>query len=201
MLPAGVLGLMLWAIAGVAQAAGDAAAGQQKSTACAACHGVDGNNPLDLYPKIGGQNSRYLLKQMLDIQSGARPIPEMAGQLDAMQKADLEDIAAYYAAQETHYGKADAEVVERGELIYRGGLKEDHIPACAACHSPTGRGIPSAGFPALGGQHARYIRQQLMRFQQAERDNDPNRMMRDISHRLSEEDIAAVASYISGLHE
>jgi cytochrome c553 len=199
--------LALLAMAGFAQAGGDAEAGKAKAAACGACHGADGNSPAPSFPKLAGQGEKYLVKQMNDIDSGIRPVPTMAGQLDNMTEQDIADIAAYYSAQTGTIGVADPELVARGESIYRAGDSAKGVAACTACHSPTGKGNAAAGFPALAGQHAAYIEAQLMAFRtgaeepEKGRINDgETRMMRDVARPMSDLDIRAVASYIQGLH-
>lgn len=145
------------ALAGNVLAAGDAEAGKGKTVACGACHGADGNSLVPSFPKLAGQHAGYLLKQMQDIKSGARPVPTMAGQLDAMSDQDLADIAAYFASQTPTRGATKEALVELGERVWRAGVREKGIAACAACHSPTGAGNGPAKYPALSGQHADYI--------------------------------------------
>jgi cytochrome c553 len=184
-----------------AYAAGDAAAGQTKVAVCAACHGTDGNSALGVNPKLAGQNERYTLKQLRDIKSGARVVPLMTGLLDNLNDQDLADISAFYAAQQTTVQGADPELVALGEQIYRAGIADLGVAACSACHSPTGGGVVQAGFPALGGQHAEYIATQMKAFRAGARDNDGDTApMRIVSERLTDREIEALASYISGLH-
>lgn len=185
---------------------GDAAAGKTKAAACGACHGADGNSPAPTFPKLAGQGERYLVKQIHDIKSGARPVPAMAGQTDSLSDQDIADIAAYYAGQKGSVNQAKKDLVARGEAIYRGGVREKGVPACAACHSPTGAGNAPAGFPKLGGQHADYVTTQLKAYRAAAdgdaagRANDGDtKPMRGVAARMSDAEIAAVASYISGL--
>ena len=185
---------------------GDAAAGKTKAAACGACHGADGNSPAPTFPKLAGQGERYLVKQIHDIKSGARPVPAMAGQTDSLSDQDIADIAAYYAGQKGSVNQAKKDLAARGEAIYRGGVREKGVPACAACHSPTGVGNAPAGFPKLGGQHADYITTQLKAYRAAAdgdaagRANDGDtKPMRGVAARMSDAEIAAVASYISGL--
>lgn len=185
---------------------GDAAAGKTKAAACGACHGADGNSPAPTFPKLAGQGERYLVKQIHDIKSGARPVPAMAGQTDSLSEQDIADIAAYYAGQKGSVNQAKKDLVARGEAIYRGGVREKGVPACAACHSPTGAGNAPAGFPKLGGQHADYVTTQLKAYRAAAdgdaagRANDGDtKPMRGVAARMSDAEIAAVASYISGL--
>jgi len=196
-----LLGLLLMGLAGIAQAAGDAAAGQGKVAVCGACHGADGNSPAPNFPKLAGQGERYLLKQLQDIKSGARPVLEMTGQLDNFNEQDLADIAAWFASQKMTVGAADAELVARGESLFRGGKLAEGMPACTGCHSPQGTGNSAAGFPHLGGQHAQYTAKQLTDFREGDRVNDGDAMiMRSIAAKLSNKDIAAISSYIQGLH-
>jgi len=193
--------LLCLGLIGAAQAAGDPAAGQAKTIVCGACHGVDGNSPVANFPKLAGQGERYLLKQMQDIKSGARPVVEMTGMLDPLSDQDMADIAAYYAAQKTIVGAADPKLVERGEGLFRGGKLAEGMPACIGCHSPDGSGIATAGYPHLGGQHADYTAKQLTAFREGERSNDGDSMiMRDIAAKLSNKDIEALSAYIQGLH-
>lgn len=190
-----------------AEVLGDATAGKQKAQACAACHGADGNSPAAAFPKLAGQNEKYLVKQLNDIKHGDRPILQMTGQLDNFNEQDLRDIAAYYASQTVTIGFAKADLVDKGESIYRAGLADKGVAACTACHAPNGEGNGPAGFPALGGQHADYIVAQLQAFRtgaeepEAGRINDgETRIMRDVAARMSDLDIRSVASYIQGLH-
>jgi len=189
------------ALAGNVLAAGNAEAGKAKSVACGACHGADGNSLAPTFPKLAGQHESYLLKQLKDIKSGARSVPTMAGQLDAMSEQDLADMAAFYAVQPATPGVAKEELVELGESVYRAGIREKGVAACTACHSPTGVGNGPAKYPRLSGQHADYIAAQLRAFRNDERTNDGDtRIMRDVASRLSDKELDAVASYASGLH-
>lgn len=196
-------------IVAVPAMAGDAAAGKALTTACAACHGADGNSMAPTFPKLAGLGEKYLLKQLEDIKSGTRVVPEMTGQLANLSQADLENIAAYYASKEMGLAgsKDDKELLELGAKIYRSGNKDIGVPACIGCHSPTGAGNAPAGFPKLGGQHADYIAKQLKDFRAGAeytdkgRHNDGDtRIMRSGVARMSDKEIDAVANYIAGLH-
>jgi cytochrome c553 len=184
---------------------GDASAGKDKSVACGACHGADGNSAVPTFPKLAGQGQRYLVKQLQDIRDGARPIPTMAGQLDGKSDQDLADIAAFYAAQPGSGGQTNPELLALGEKVYRSGVAERDVAACTACHSPTGQGNAPAGFPALAGQHAEYIATQLRAYRKGYEDpsgrtNDGDaKIMRTTAFGLSDGEIDAVASYIAGL--
>ncbi|MDO9625886.1 MAG: c-type cytochrome [Pseudomonas sp.] len=193
--------LLTLGITGLAQAAGDAAAGQGKVVVCGACHNADGNSAAPNFPKLAGQGERYTLKQLNDIKSGARPIVEMTGLLDNLSDQDLADIAAYYASQKMSVGAADPKLVERGEALFRGGKLQEGMPACIGCHSPDGAGLAAAGFPKISGQHAAYVAKQLTDFREGNRTNDGDSMiMRGIAAKLSNKDIEAVSSFIQGLH-
>ncbi len=193
--------LLTLGVTGLAQAAGDAAAGQAKTAVCGACHSPDGNSLAPNFPKLAGQGERYLLKQLNDIKSGNRQVVEMTGLLTNLSDQDLADIAAYYASQTGSIGQADPKLVERGEALFRGGNLEAGMPACTGCHSPNGAGNDLAGFPKLNGQHATYVAKQLTDFREGNRTNDGDGMiMRAIAAKLSNKDIEAVSSYIQGLH-
>jgi cytochrome c553 len=155
------------------------------------------------FPKLAGQGERYLTKQLHDIKSGKRTVLEMTGLLTNLSDQDLADIAAYFAKQNGSVGAADPKIVARGEALFRGGDLAKGLPACTGCHSPNGVGNPAAGFPHLGGQHAQYVAKQLTDFRKEEggRTNDGDtKPMQSIAKKLSDEDIAAVSSYIQGLH-
>lgn len=190
--------------------AADAAAGKPLTVVCAACHGEDGNSLVPTFPKLAGQNHRYLLKQLKDIRSGVRPIPEMIGQLDNLTDAQLSDIAAFYAGQTQTPGQASQDRLDLGAKIYRAGVSETGVAACAACHGATGTGNSPAGWPMLAGQHADYIASQLRKWRTgaentleenpAGRTNDGDaRFMRDVALRLTDNEINAVANFIAGL--
>ena len=193
--------LLTLGITGLAQAAGNAEDAQGKVIVCGACHGADGYSAAPNFPKLAGQGERYLLKQLKDIKSGARPIVEMTGLLDNMSDQDLADISAFYANQQMSVGAADPKLATRGGELSRGGKLEEGMPACIGCHAPNGAGLEAAGFPKLGGQHATYIAKQLMDFREGNRTNDGDSMiMRAIAAKLSNKDMEAVSSYIQGLH-
>jgi cytochrome c553 len=185
----------------LAFAEGNAEAGAGKITVCLACHGQDGNaSMLPNVPKIGGQNEKYLLKQMQDIKTGARPAPLMTGMLNALNDQDMEDVAAYFASQALATGAADPALVDSAESIYRAGNPDIGVAACTACHSANGQGLASAGYPALSGQDAAYTELQLKAFRDGSRQNDDAEVMRSITARLNDQEISALASYVSGLH-
>lgn len=184
----------------VAQAAGDAAAGQTKVAVCGACHGPDGNSLVPIFPKLAGQGERYLLKELLDIQAGHRAVPEMAGQLTDLAPQDLADIAAFYAGKTANVGVTDPALAAQGAALYHGGRLEAGLPACSACHGPDGAGLAAAGFPQLSGQQAAYTLKQLTNFRSGARANDGDTApMRTVAGKLTDSDIAALAAYIQGL--
>ena len=182
-----------------ALAAGDATAGQQKSAACGACHGADGNSANGEWPKLAGQNTVYLVKQLQDFKAGRRANPIMSGMAAPLSDQDMEDIAAYYSAQQPAPGKADPELVEKGKVIYLSGNLNSGLAACTACHGANGKGNPAAGFPAVSDQHAQYVEAQLKAFRAMQRGNDPGQMMRNIAAKMNDDEIKAVASFMQGL--
>lgn len=181
-------------------AAGDAAAGKQKATACAACHGADGNSVNPEWPKLAGQSEAYLLKQLKDFKEQKRVNPLMSGPVAVLSDQDMVDLAAYFATQTGSPGSTDAAQLELGELIYRGGNLETGVAACTGCHSPTGAGNSAAAFPRLSGQHSKYISTQLRSFRDNLRGNDQASMMRSVAKKMTIEEIEAVSQYIAGLH-
>ena len=197
----GVLALVLLTSTSViALAQGSAEAGQGKIAVCVACHGQSGNDSLlPNVPKLGGQGERYLLKQMQEIKSGIRAAPLMTGMLNTLNDQDLADVAAYFADQPLAQGAVEEAKRALGEKVYRAGIANIEVAACSACHSPDGKGNASAGYPSLSGQDVNYTEMQLKAFRAGERTNDEADIMRDISARLSDKEIAALASYVAGL--
>jgi cytochrome c553 len=181
-------------------AAGDVAAGKQKSAACAACHGADGNSTNPDWPKLAGQNENYIAKQLMDFKEGRRVNALMSGPVAALSKQDMEDLAAYFASQTGTPNSAEATQLELGELIYRGGNMETGVAACMGCHSPAGAGNPAAAFPMLSGQHSKYTSTQLRHFRDNVRANDKASMMRTVARKMTVEEIEAVSQYMAGLH-
>lgn len=177
----------------------DIAKGQEISTnVCAACHTNDGSRGSPANPILQGQHPEYIAKQLADFKAGKRVNPIMQGMAAPLSDADMKNVAAFYAGKQAKPGFAKhKDTVALGEKIYRGGIPDKHIPACAGCHSPTGAGIP-AQYPRLGGQHADYIAAQLQAFRDHKRLN--NAPMQQISAQMNNDEIAAVADYISGLH-
>ena len=179
------------------------------STVCAACHNADGNSTIPVNPKLTGQHADYIAKQIRDFKSGARPNPVMMGMAATLvTDDDVRNVAAYFESQTQKGGQAkNAETVELGQKLYRAGVAGKGLPACAACHGPTGAGIP-AQFPRIGGQHAEYTEAQLKAFRIAGTDpkdttgraNDPNKMMRMVAAKLSDYEIKVLSDYIAGLH-
>ena len=187
------------ALGSTANAQGDAAAGKAKAAVCAACHGTDGKALQAEYPNLAGQGAPYLMKQLQDYKSGARDNAIMMPMAAALSDEDMADIAAFYSTLPAIQGVAVEENLQRGRDIYRGGISSAGIAACIGCHGPNGAGNPAAGYPALSGQNASYTYTTLQQFRAGTRANDANRMMRDIAHRITNEEIAAVANYLQGL--
>ncbi len=180
---------------------GDSEAGRPvASQVCAVCHGSDGNSPLSANPNLAGQHPEYLYKQLVEFKSGARANAIMAGMVANLSDEDMRNLAAYYSAQSAKDASAkNLDLATAGQKLYRGGVPDKGIAACSACHSPDGAGIPPV-YPRVSGQHSEYTTAQLRAFRSGQRNNDPNSMMRMVASRLSDEEIKALAEYISGLH-
>jgi len=182
-------------------AAGDAAAGKAKTATCAGCHGMDGNSVNPDWPNLAGQHANYIAKQLGDFKAGKdRNNATMTGMVAALNEQDMANLGAYYASLPRKQGAADESLVEAGQKLYRGGNPATGVAACIGCHSPTGAGNPAANFPALSGQHAKYVETQLKAFKNGERKNDAGKMMRSIAGKMSDKEIKAVAAYMQGLH-
>ena len=182
-------------------AAGNAEAGKAKATNCAGCHGVNGNSTNPAWPKLAGQHADYIAKQLADFKAGKKRMdPLMVSQVSNLSKQDMDDLGAYFAKQTGSQGGTLKELAASGAKLYRGGNKKKGVAACIACHGPTGAGNPAANFPRLSGQHAAYVEKAMKDFRSGKRSNDANKMMQNIAEKMSDKEIKAVASYISGLH-
>jgi len=169
---------------------------------CQSCHGVKGKgNPQAKFPRLAGQDTKYMVKQMKDFASGDRTnYPTMTNIAKGLSEQDMHDVAAYYADQDVDVAGADAseETLAMGERIANVGVSEKNVPACTSCHGPKGKGVPPV-FPGIAGQHASYIEKQLNDFAGGNRTNDPAQMMTDIAPKLSDEQAKAVAAYFSSV--
>jgi len=176
----------------------DLALGEQRYTAvCAACHGVDGNSSIPANPKLSRQHPEYLVKQLQEYKSGKRANAIMQAFAAQLSDQDMRNISFWLAAQPAKPGFArDKELVSLGERIWRGGIPDRQIAACAGCHSPNGAGIP-AQYPRLAGQHADYAAAQLAAFRDGVRKN--NIPMNQIAVKMNDREIRAVSDYAAGL--
>ena len=166
-------------------------------TVCASCHGADGNSGSPANPKLAQQHPEYLAKQLQEFKSGKRANAIMSGMAAGLSDQDMKNIAAWLGSQKAKPGFAkDKELVALGERIYRGGIADRSIAACAGCHSPNGAGIP-AQYPRLSGQHADYTVSQLVAFRDGVRTN--SQQMSQVAAKLNDREIRAVSDYIAGL--
>ena len=185
---------------------GDAAQAQPiVNQVCAACHAADGNSAAPANPKLAGQPAEYITKQLKNFKDaakepnkdGARKSAVMSALTATLSDQDMLNLGAYYSEKPIKSGSAKLPY-DAGKKVYQGGNSGTGVPACAACHGPTGAGIPSQ-FPRLGGQHADYILAQLKAFRSGDRVNDAGKMMRTIASKMSDQEMLAVANYVSGL--
>ncbi len=175
----------------------DLVKGEATFAVCAACHGADGNSATPAYPKLAQQHPEYLVKQLQEFKSGKRVNPLMVGFASMLSDEDMKNVAYWVAAKKAKAGSStDKSLVQLGERIYRGGIADRQIPACAGCHSPNGTGIP-AQYPRLSGQHPDYVAAQLTAFRDGVRQN--SLQMSQVAAKLNDREIKATADYIAGL--
>ena len=197
----------LLAVPALSMAAGEAAPAKAKpdlvkgaatyAAVCVACHAADGNSAIAANAKLAQQHPEYLVKQLQEFKSGKRKNAIMQGFAAALSDDDMRNISYWVASKPVKPGFAkDKALVALGERIYRGGISDRQVPACAGCHSPNGAGVPSQ-YPRLGGQHAEYTATQLTAFRDGVRDN--SLQMHQVAAKLNDREIRAVADYIAGL--
>jgi cytochrome c553 len=165
--------------------------------ACVSCHGDAGNSTIAQNPKLAAQHEAYIVKQLANFKSGERNNAIMGPIAKALTDDEARNLAAFLNAQSLKPGAAkNKDTVELGKKIYRAGIAEKNVPACAGCHGPAGAGIP-AQFARLGGQHQDYTIAQLTNFNNGTRNNNP--IMTTVAKRMSTDEIQAVADYVAGL--
>lgn len=205
-----LINAILHAWIGTVSAAPDATAGQAKAAVCAGCHGPDGNSGVNPeWPKLAGQVPQYIAKQLHDFKAGRRSDQTMSPMAQPLTSQDIEDLAAYFAAQKTLPGSGKTDLMARGREIYEKGIHRPKVLACVGCHGPQGAGNrdwnkymatqPAMLAPALGGQQPAYVLKQLMAYKAGNRRNDVGHVMRDLLSHLTEQDMVAVAEYITTL--
>ena len=200
LLSVSVTGFILSAHAeGAAPAKADPAKGSAIfNGVCVSCHGAEGNSAIPVNPKLAQQHPEYIAKQLAEFKSGKRANAVMLGFASALSEDDMRNVGAYLASTKDKPGFAkDKDLAALGEKIYRGGIADRQIPACAGCHSPNGAGIPSQ-YPRLSGQHADYTVSQLTQFRDGIRKN--SLQMGQVAAKLNDREIKAVADYIAGLN-
>jgi cytochrome c553 len=165
---------------------------------CEACHGKYGNSTNPSVPSLAGQGSAYLEKQLAAFQAQRR-VGVMSGIAMTLNTTEIRDAARYFSAQipRSNPLQADDSTPGRGAAIYDEGVAATQVPACASCHALNGAGLPPE-FPRLAGQHSRYVADQLRAFRSDSR-LGANAMMHEVSVRLTDREITAVADYIAGL--
>jgi cytochrome c553 len=188
----------VWAEEAKGPAKPDAAKGATTAgQVCAACHTSDGSRGLATNPILQGQHADYLVKQLTEFKEGHRDNAIMKPMASQLSADDMRNVAAFFESKTAKPGAAkNKDTVALGQKIWRAGIAEKNVPACAGCHGPTGAGIP-AQYPRLGGQHQEYVAAELQLFRSGKRANSPQ--MQAIAARMSDAEIAAVADYAEGL--
>ena len=181
---------------------GDAKAGEAKAAVCGACHGMDGNSALAMYPKLAGQNEAYTVRQLAQFKNGQRNNAIMLPFASTLSDQDMHDLGAFFASKQATPGQTDEAYVARAQALYRAGDAKLGVPACMACHGPSGRGMAGSAYPQVAGQWSEYVSAKLTEWRAGTTwgDDEHAKIMPEIAKRLGEKDIAALASYMQGLH-
>src|SRR5271165_6108665 len=178
---------------------GNVEAGAAKAVTCQACHGANGNSTNPEWPSLAAIGADYIAEQLKNFKDGKRVNPVMMPMAAALSANDMADLGAYFDSLVNNGLEADPSFWQAGEKLYRGGDQARGIPACMACHGPTGRGNEPAKFPALRGQQSVYVVKQLNDYASGARSTGPNGIMQTIAKRLSSDDIRNLASYMQGI--
>ena len=180
-------------------AAGSVEAGAAKAVVCQACHGANGNSTNPEWPSLAGIGADYIAEQLKNFKEGKRNNPVMMPNALTLSADDMADLGAYFNSLPNSGLEADPSYWQAGEKLYRGGDQARAIPACMACHGPTGRGNEPAKFPALRGQQSVYVVKQLNDYASGVRSTGPNGIMQTIAKRLAPDDVRNLASYMQGI--
>ena len=168
------------------------------ATVCAACHTADGSRGLPTFPILQGQQADYIVKQLTEFKSGKRDNAVMKPMATMLSDDDMRNVAAFYASKSAKPGQSkNPATLELGKKIWRGGIADKQVAACAGCHGPAGAGVPSQ-YARLGGQHAEYVSAQLGLFRSGARANSAQMTL--VAAKLSDAEIAAVSDYVEGLN-
>lgn len=192
--------LLLVSTSSILHAQGNAEAGKTKAVSCAGCHGEEGNSTVGSFPKLAGQHTSYLIKQLQEFKNGTRNDAMMSAMALALTEQDIEDIAAYYAEQKISIDTLPASAIEdekQGNDLYRNGDLSREVSACIACHGPLGEGNKPAAFPALKSQHADYLIKTLTDYKNGVRSKNPENPMVMIAKKMTDEEIKDLAYHIS----
>ena len=182
-----------------AVSAGNVESGAAKAVVCQACHGANGNSANPEWPSLAGLGADYIADQLKNFKEGKRANPVMMPNAMSLSPEDMANLGAYFDSLPNTGLEADPSYWQAGEKLYRGGDQARGIPACMACHGPTGRGNEPAKFPALRGQQSVYVVKQLNDYASGARTTGPNGIMQTIAKRLSPTDMRTLASYLQGL--
>lgn len=186
-------------ISNSALAVGSVETGATKAVVCQACHGANGNSANPEWPSLAGIGADYIAEQLKNFKDGKRNNAVMMSNAANLSADDMADLGAYFDSLVNTGLEADPSYWKAGEKLYRGGDQARGIPACMACHGPTGHGNEAAKFPALRGQHSVYVVKQLNDYTSGARATGPNGIMQTIAKRLSADDIRNLASYLQGI--
>lgn len=181
--------------------AGNAETGATKAIACQACHGPMGNSVNPEWPRLAGLPASYIAEQLKYFKEGKRQNALMQSMAVGLSPEDMADVAAYFSIQVNTGLEADPSFWAAGEKLYRGGDKTRAIPACMACHGPTGHGSDPSKFPGLAGQQSVYVAKQLNDYASGARTTGPAGLMPTIAKRLSPDDIRNLAAYVQGMRD
>lgn len=182
---------------------GNAEAGAAKAAVCAACHGPGGNSAMPEWPKLAGQHSAYIARQLAFFKADIRKDPVMSAQAKPLTEQDMKDLGAYFAAQAPKPGVGSPDAVKVAEKLYRAGDTSRGLPACLACHGPQGAGNAGAKYPRIGGQHSKYTAKALRDLRALAGAPIPDvnvQAMATVAGKLTDAEIEALASYLNGLH-
>src|SRR5580698_10527379 len=180
-------------------AAGNVQAGATKAVVCQACHGANGNSNNPEWLSLAGVGADYIAEQLKNFKEGKRTNPVMMPNAMSLSTDDMADLGAYFDSLTNTGLEADPSYWQAGQKLYQGGDTARGIPACMACHGPTGAGNEPAKFPALRGQQSVYLAKQLNDYASGARTTGPNGIMQTVAKRLSPEDIRNLSSYLQGL--
>jgi cytochrome c553 len=184
---------LIMLIASTGAGAADPKAGERSAQTCAACHGANGNSASPLMPSLAGQPPLYTVAQLIEFRAGQRDAPQMTAIAASLSDAEIENLAAYFAAQPLASSRSEPDSAKFGA-----GKKLAQTHHCGSCHLPNYAG--QNHIARLAGQREDYLLKAMQDYRDGRRAGFDGTMT-GVLRGLSDADLSALAHYLAHLRE